>query len=425
MPDERRARLRRELESFRSPYEDPVQRAGLIAGALPRFEATFDLLPPATGASRLLELGAEPFLASQCLDIVWPGTVTHANYYGTGERHGAQTLHEVGGDRTRTYAYDVFDLERDVFPYPDASFDVVLFAELLEHLAVNPVWALSEMHRVLAPGGHLVVTTPNALSAERLESLVTGRRPMVDRYYPLLGYGARHNREFAAWELALLLDETGFDVEVLRIRDVVPQTRAERVRRAALRALLRPFSRISRRSHIFVRARRRPLFRWRFPPALFGETRMYHLVRHPWVEMGVNDAIQCTEGWGAPVESIDGVPARRVRGRDAPLPGGSVSLRGIAGATRVTLALRAVGAAPPGGARVRLAASSAAPAGEVIGFADGVAVPARWTEVAVALSRPVRADEHLTVNVAPAVDHEVAVGRIALLPAAAGADRPA
>src|SRR5262249_32909377 len=58
-------------------------------------------------------------------------------------------------------------------------------------------------------GGLLIVTTPNALSIERVGSVLTGRRPIVDHYRPAFGYGARYNREYASYELHALLDETG------------------------------------------------------------------------------------------------------------------------------------------------------------------------------------------------------------------------
>lgn len=44
---------------------------------------------------------------------------------------------------------------------PASSFDVVLFTEILEHLAINPVSLWQQVHRVLAPGGKVVLTTPN------------------------------------------------------------------------------------------------------------------------------------------------------------------------------------------------------------------------------------------------------------------------
>ena len=42
-------------------------------------------------------------------------------------------------------------------PYPDATFDLVMTAHVLEHLA-DPAIALAEMVRVLKPGGRLVVS---------------------------------------------------------------------------------------------------------------------------------------------------------------------------------------------------------------------------------------------------------------------------
>jgi len=45
-------------------------------------------------------------------------------------------------------------------PFPDATFDNVFILEVLEHLP-NPFGALSEIHRVLRPGGVLTLSVPN------------------------------------------------------------------------------------------------------------------------------------------------------------------------------------------------------------------------------------------------------------------------
>ena len=53
-------------------------------------------------------------------------------------------------------------LQHDVsesFPFENDSFDVIWCSEVLEHLFA-PDFALTEMHRVLAPGGRLLVTVP-------------------------------------------------------------------------------------------------------------------------------------------------------------------------------------------------------------------------------------------------------------------------
>jgi SAM-dependent methyltransferase len=412
--DELVARLARELASFVSPWEDASRRAEFISFVLPRIVPTLDLLPAGTPESRLLELGSEPFAESLCLSLVWPGQVTYANYSGTGGRRGSHTLVEVGGTRTRTYEYDMFNVETDEFPYPDGAFDVVIFSEMIEHLAINPVWTLAEIHRVLKPGGHVIVTTPNALSIERVGSVLTGRRPFVDHYSPVFGYGARHNREFAAFELYTVLDETGFDIETMLARDLVTPALPERLRRAVVRLLLRPFSNTSRRAHLFVRARRRPVFRWRFPPALFTQPNVFRCVRYPWVEIGVNDEIQCDAGWEPAEQLPDGSWVRRVRGIDVPLPGGSAILRGAAGGSRVTVRLRGEGGAVDAGTRVRVGVAPRHAHDAPIGLVSWMAPADRWSDVEVPLTRPVVDGEELLVNVTVEQGRAAAVRCIAL-----------
>lgn len=46
----------------------------------------------------------------------------------------------------------------DALPFDDASFDVVVSTEMLEH-DPSPWLSLAEMGRVLRPGGHLLLTT--------------------------------------------------------------------------------------------------------------------------------------------------------------------------------------------------------------------------------------------------------------------------
>src|SRR5260370_32500224 len=49
------------------------------------------------------------------------------------------------------------------FPFEDATFDVAMAVEILEHLE-NPRSFLRELARVLKPGGRAIVSTPNLTS---------------------------------------------------------------------------------------------------------------------------------------------------------------------------------------------------------------------------------------------------------------------
>ena len=54
----------------------------------------------------------------------------------------------------------LLDLRTGVIPYPDSSFDVVFADNVMEHV-VEPTAMLSEIRRVLKPGGRFLAKTPN------------------------------------------------------------------------------------------------------------------------------------------------------------------------------------------------------------------------------------------------------------------------
>lgn len=56
--------------------------------------------------------------------------------------------------------YQRLDLDQGKLPFPDASFDTVIFTHVLEHLQ-RPLDLGPEISRVLKPGGRLYIETPN------------------------------------------------------------------------------------------------------------------------------------------------------------------------------------------------------------------------------------------------------------------------
>lgn len=64
------------------------------------------------------------------------------------------------------------DIEREVWPFEDATFDVIIFNELFEHLRIDPIFVFCELSRVLKPDGLLLLSTPNMRSIDGITSLV-------------------------------------------------------------------------------------------------------------------------------------------------------------------------------------------------------------------------------------------------------------
>jgi SAM-dependent methyltransferase len=61
-------------------------------------------------------------------------------------------------------------------PLASASVDVIFASDVLEHL-VNPAVFVSELYRVLRPGGYMVLDTPNLASWHNIFALVIGLQP--------------------------------------------------------------------------------------------------------------------------------------------------------------------------------------------------------------------------------------------------------
>jgi SAM-dependent methyltransferase len=88
----------------------------------------------------------------------------------------------------------------DAPPFGDCLFDLVWASEVIEHVADTARW-LSEVRRVLAPGGRLLLTTP---SHGRLRVGLAG----VERFSEPLG---DHLHLYTRRSLHSLLEEFRFD----------------------------------------------------------------------------------------------------------------------------------------------------------------------------------------------------------------------
>ena len=111
----------------------------------------------------------------------------------------------------------VGDIER--MEFDDAHFDVALLNEVLEHVP-DDRRGLREVHRVLAPGGTLVVFSPNRLYPFETHGVALRSGKPVPHYTPFvpyvpvrLGVFDYWARNYWPWELRALVRESGFAIE--------------------------------------------------------------------------------------------------------------------------------------------------------------------------------------------------------------------
>ncbi len=181
---------------------------------LTRLEKTLSLVPPGAPDDRILEMGAYLQITPALRTRLGYGDVRGCYFGKLGESHRKSVTAESG--ETFECVVDLFDAEKDRYPYPDAHFATVVCGELIEHLFADPVHLMAEVNRVLRPGGHFVLTTPNITSLRALSGILQGFHPMLFPAYlrPRADgeVDARHNREYTPREIQSLFESSGFEV---------------------------------------------------------------------------------------------------------------------------------------------------------------------------------------------------------------------
>jgi glycosyltransferase involved in cell wall biosynthesis/SAM-dependent methyltransferase len=183
-----------------------------------RLVKTLSITPPGGPEDRILEMGAYLQITPALHTKLGYGEVRGC-YYGKLGRTDYRTVTSAEGE-TFECAIDHFDAEKDRFPYPDGHFSTVICGELIEHLFEDPMHLMSEANRILKPGGHFVVTTPNIAALRGISAILQGYHPGFFHAYIKPAEGAtevdaRHNREYAPREIHQLLENSGFEVTLL------------------------------------------------------------------------------------------------------------------------------------------------------------------------------------------------------------------
>jgi len=103
--------------------------------------------------------------------------------------------------RSLGFSIRMADLEEGL-PFPERAFTLITCLEVIEHIARAEA-LLEEIHRVLKPGGHLLLTAPNFSFLNNRLHYLGGSGPLNEGI---------HLRHFNRNRLLFLLGESGFQV---------------------------------------------------------------------------------------------------------------------------------------------------------------------------------------------------------------------
>jgi len=105
--------------------------------------------------------------------------------------------------------YKYCDFFKDNIPYSNEYFDLIIFSEVIEHFNFYPQRFMSELYRILKPGGKIIITTPNLVRLNNRIKMLIGKSTNYDiKINSDLG---AHYREYTAKEIEYLAQRSGFN----------------------------------------------------------------------------------------------------------------------------------------------------------------------------------------------------------------------
>lgn len=151
------------------------------------------------GGQRLLDIGC------------WNGhlleLVHEAGLYQ--DLYGVDVVAEgIEAVRAKGFQAQVVDLNGEPLPFPDEYFDGITILAVLEHI-FDPYAVIREIHRVLRPGGELVLDVPNAASLTNRTRILLGRVPVTSTD---AGWDGGHLHYFTKHALDRFLQSEGFNI---------------------------------------------------------------------------------------------------------------------------------------------------------------------------------------------------------------------
>jgi 2-polyprenyl-3-methyl-5-hydroxy-6-metoxy-1,4-benzoquinol methylase len=159
---------------------------------------------------RVLDIG--PHFLSRAIGSLFPAERVRLNTMGWADSR-LVPMHLVN----KHYEFDLNDAQEQANWPPPEPHDIIIMAEVIEHLYTAPEHVLAMLKTFLVPGGVLLIQTPNAAALDKRWALLRGRNPyeMIRRTRANPG----HFREYTGTELKKLCEAAGLRCTRVEYRD--------------------------------------------------------------------------------------------------------------------------------------------------------------------------------------------------------------
>ncbi len=176
-----------------------------------------------------------PSFFTELLHLRYPRDLILTVGYETPESRGGHFPLCVVHGRIKHYHFNFNDAQYPEKWISPPQADLVVMAEVLEHLHTAPTLVLKFVHTLVRQGGFLILETPNAASLKKRMKLLAGRHP-----YEMIrenGNNPGHFREYTKSELLMVARTSGFDIRSCELSNYSSHDSSKGVVQRALRSV--------------------------------------------------------------------------------------------------------------------------------------------------------------------------------------------
>lgn len=162
--------------------------------------------------SSLTSLDIGPSFFTELYSIEFPEDRIYTLGYDHPESRGGHFPEDITYNKATHFYYNLNDTQvTGKLPENMPQFDLVIMAEVIEHLYTAPEIVLNCIKQVVKPGGFVIIQTPNAASfSKRTRLMFQGRNPY--EMIRLDSHNPGHFREYTKKELINISNKLKFEL---------------------------------------------------------------------------------------------------------------------------------------------------------------------------------------------------------------------